>query len=35
MSVKSILMTAGIALVVVVAYDKSKGKLPAPIRVSP
>jgi len=29
MSVKSILLTAGIALVVVVAFEKSKGKLPA------
>jgi len=29
MSVKSLLLTAGIALVVVVAYEKSKGKLPA------
>jgi hypothetical protein len=28
MSVKSILLTAGIALVVVVAFEKSKGKLP-------
>jgi len=30
MSVKSILMTAGIALVVVLAYDKAKGKIPTP-----
>lgn len=29
MSAKSIFMTAGIALVVVVAYDKAKGKVPA------
>jgi hypothetical protein len=29
MSVKSLLLTAGIALVVVVAFEKSKGKLPA------
>lgn len=29
MSVKSILLTAGVALVVVVAYDKSKAKIPA------
>lgn len=29
MSVKSILLTAGIALVVVVAFEKTKGKLPA------
>lgn len=29
MSVKSLLLTAGVALVVVVAYEKSKGKLPA------
>lgn len=28
MSVKSILLTAGIALVVVVAYEKAKGKVP-------
>lgn len=28
MSVKSLLMTAGIALVVVIAFDKSKGKIP-------
>jgi hypothetical protein len=29
MSVKSLLMFAAVALVVVVAYDKTKGKLPA------
>jgi len=29
MSVKSLLMTAGIALVVVLAYDKAKGNVPA------
>ena len=29
MSVKSLLMCAAVALVVVVAYDKTKGKLPA------
>lgn len=29
MSVKSILMTAGIALVVVLAFEKSKGAVPA------
>lgn len=34
MSVKSILMTAGIALVVVVAYEKSKGSISLP-RVAP
>lgn len=28
MSAKNLLLTAGIALVVVVAYEKSKGKLP-------
>lgn len=34
MSAKSILLTAGIALVVVVAYEKSKGKIPS-LRVAP
>lgn len=29
MNTKSLLMTAAIALVVVVAYEKSKGKVPA------
>lgn len=29
MSVKSLLITAGVALVVVVAYEKSKGKVPS------
>lgn len=29
MSIKSILMTAGIALVVVLAVEKSKGSIPA------
>lgn len=29
MNVKNLLLTAGIALVVVVAYEKSKGKIPA------
>ncbi len=29
MRVKSLLMFAAVALVVVVAYDKTKGKLPA------
>lgn len=28
MSAKSLLLTAGIALVVVVAYDKAKGNIP-------
>lgn len=28
MSLKSALMTAGVALVVVVAYDRAKGKVP-------
>lgn len=28
MSVKTLLLTAGIALVVVVGYEKSKGKIP-------
>jgi hypothetical protein len=29
MNVKSLLLTAGVALVVVVAYEKSKGNMPA------
>ena len=29
MNAKSLLLTAGVALVVVVAYEKSKGKLPS------
>lgn len=29
MNAKNILLTAGVALVVVVAYEKSKGKIPA------
>jgi hypothetical protein len=29
MNVKSLLFTAGIALVVVVAFEQSKGKIPA------
>ena len=28
MNVKNLLLTAGVALVVVVAYEQSKGKLP-------
>lgn len=34
MSLKSLLLTAGIALVVVIAYEKSKGKIPS-LRVAP
>jgi len=29
MNAKNVLLTAGVALVVVVAYEKSKGKIPA------
>lgn len=29
MNVKNLLLTAGVALVVVVAYEKAKGNLPA------
>ena len=29
MNVKNLLFTAGVALVVVVAYEQSKGKIPA------
>jgi hypothetical protein len=32
MSVKSILLTAGIALVVVIAFEKSKSKLPTSVK---
>lgn len=34
MSLKSILMTAGVALVVVVAYERAKDKVPG-LRVAP
>ena len=34
MSLKSLLLTAGVALVVAIAYDKSKGKIPS-LRVAP
>lgn len=34
MSLKSLLLTAGIALVVVIAYEKSKDKIPS-LRVAP
>lgn len=34
MSLKSLLLTAGVALVVAIAYDKSKSRIPA-LRVAP
>lgn len=34
MNLKSVLMTAGVALVVVVAYERAKGKVPG-LRLQP